>query len=82
MAYGKGYGRVPTSLDYPRYGPSEMDRDPEGQSRGITRPACKQVLAISQVSWHCLASREICFKLSDRFAGPVGEDLNPQSVGL
>ena len=33
MAAGKGYNYVPASLEYHRGGPSEMDRDPEGQSR-------------------------------------------------
>ena len=68
MVTGKGNDRVPTSPDYPKDGRSEMDRDPEGWSRGITRPACKQFLAILQVCWHCVAGRENCFKHSDRLA--------------
>ena len=49
VAAGKGYDHVPTSLDYPRDDRSEMDRDSEGQPRGMTWPACKQFLAILQV---------------------------------
>ena len=33
MAGGKGYDHVPASLEYPRGGLSEIDRDLEGQSR-------------------------------------------------
>ena len=40
---------------------SEMDRDPVGQSRSMTRQACQQFLATLQVCWHCLARRENCF---------------------
>ena len=82
VAAGKGYDHAPTSLDYPRDGRREMDRGPEGQSRGKTFPACKQFLAILHVCWHCLARSEKCFKQSDRFAEPVGESLNPHSIGL
>ena len=42
-------------------GRSEMDRDPEGQSRSMTRQACQQFLATLQVCWHCLARRKNCF---------------------
>ena len=31
----KGYDHVPTSPKYPNGGRSEMDQDPEGQSRGM-----------------------------------------------
>ena len=82
VAAGMGYDHVPNSLDYPRDGLSEMDRDPEGQSRGMTRQACKQFLAIFQVCWHYLARRGNCLKQSDIFAGPVLEGLNSHSVGL
>ena len=34
MAAEKGYDDVSASLEYPRGGCSEMDRDPEGQLRG------------------------------------------------
>ena len=40
---------------------SEMDRDPVGQLRSMTRQACQQFLATLQVCWHCLARRENCF---------------------
>ena len=40
---------------------SEMDRDPVGASRSMTRQACQQFLATLQVCWHCLARRENCF---------------------
>ena len=33
VAAGKGYDHVPAGLEYPRGGRSEMDRDPESQSR-------------------------------------------------
>ena len=33
LAAGKGYDHVSAGLEYPRGGQSEMDRDPEGQSR-------------------------------------------------
>ena len=33
VAAGMGYDHVPAGLEYPRDGRSEMDRDPEGQSR-------------------------------------------------
>ena len=64
----------------PRNGRLEMDPDPEGQSRGMAIPACKQFLAILQVCWNCLARREKCFKQSDRFAGPKDEGLNQHSL--
>ena len=35
-AAGKGYDHVSSGLKYPRGGQSEMDRDPEGQSRVMT----------------------------------------------
>ena len=56
---GKGYDHVPTSPYYPRGGRSEIYWDLGGWSRGMTRPACKQFLAILQVCWHCLAGIEI-----------------------
>ena len=63
VAAGKGYNHVPASLEYPRGGRSEMDRDPEGQPRGYdTLPACKQSLAMLQVWCHCLAVRDFYFK--------------------
>ena len=37
---GKGSDHVPTSQGYPRGGRSEIDRDPEGQSRDMTCLAC------------------------------------------
>ena len=82
VAARKGYDHVPTSLDYSRDDRSEMDRDPEGQSRSMTRQACKQFLATLQVCWHCLTRSENRFKQSARFTGPVSEGLNPHSVGL
>ena len=79
---GKGYDHVPTSPDYPRGGRSEMDWDLGGWSRGMTWPASKQLLAILQVCWHCLAGRENFYKYSDRLARHVYEALHPHSVGL
>ena len=79
---GKGYDHVPTSTDYPRGGPSEMDWDLGGLSRGMTWPACKQFLEILQACWHCLARKENYFKHSDRLARHVYEALHPHSVGL
>ena len=61
---------------------SEMDWDLGGWSRGMTWPTCKQLLAILQVCWHCLALIENCFEHSDRFARHVYEALFPHSVGL
>ena len=80
VAAGKGYEHVSAYLEYPRGGRSEIDRDPGGQSRGMTRPVCKQFLAILQVCWHCLAGRENCFQQSKKFAGHVGEGLHLHSV--
>ena len=82
MAARKGYDHEPTNLDYSRDNRPEMDRDPDGQSWIMTRQACKHYLATLQVCWHCLARGENCFKQSARFAGPVGEGLNPHSVGM
>ena len=82
MAVGKGYDHVPTSPNYPRGGRSEMDRDLGGWSRGLTKPACKQFLAILQVYWHCLAGRENVFKQTDRLARHMCDGFHPHSVGL
>ena len=81
VAAGKGYDYVPTSPNYPRGGRSEMDQDPEGQSRGMAWPTFKQSLAILQVWRHCLLGRENCFKQSDKLAGHVDEGVH-HYVGL
>ena len=82
MAAGKGYAHEPTSSNYPRGGRSEMDQDPEGQSRGMARPTFKQFLVLLQVCQHCLPGRENCFKQSDKLAGHVNEGVHPHNVGL
>ena len=43
VAAEKGYDHVPTSLEYPRVGRSEMDRDPEDQSRGYDMTSLQTV---------------------------------------
>ena len=49
---------------------------------GMTRPVCKQFLAILKVCLHCLAGKENCFQQSDKFAGHVLEGLHLHSVGM
>ena len=46
VAAGKGYDHVSTGQEYPRGGQSEMDRDPEGQSRGY------DMTSLQTVPWH------------------------------
>ena len=41
MAAGKGYDHVSVGLEYPRGGLSEIDCDPEGQSRGYDMTSFK-----------------------------------------
>ena len=43
MAAGKGYDHVPTSLEYPRGGQSEMYLDQEGQSSGYDMTSLQTV---------------------------------------
>ena len=74
----KGYHHVPTGLEYPRGGRSEMDLDPEGQSRGYDLQTVPCHIA---GSWSCLTGRENYFQHS-RLAGHLGEGFHPQSVGL
>ena len=82
MAAGKGYDHVSTRLVYPRGGRMEMDRDPEGQSRGY------DMTSLQTVPYHIagmlafFAGRENCFQQSDKFAGRVGEGLHLHTVGL
>ena len=42
-AAGKGYNHVSAGLEYPKGGRSEMDRDPEGQSRGYDMTSLQTV---------------------------------------
>ena len=70
---------VPAGLEYPRGGRSEMDLDPEGQSRGYDLQTVPFHIA---GSWSCLTGRENCFQQSDRLAGHVGEGLHPHCLGL
>ena len=43
VATGKGYDHVPAGLDYPRGGRSEMNTDPERQSRGYDMASLRTV---------------------------------------
>ena len=43
MAAGKGYNPLSAGLEYPKGGPSEMDQDPEGQSRGYDMTSLQTV---------------------------------------
>ena len=49
VAGGKGLDHVPAGLEYPEDGRSEIDRDPEGQSRWYDMTSLQTVLAILQV---------------------------------
>ena len=82
MAAGKGYDHVSVVLEYPRAGRSEMDRSPEGQSRG------HKMTSLQTVPWHIAGMlalscwKKKCFQQSDKFAGHVGEGLHLHNVGL
>ena len=83
MAAGKEYDHVSACLEYPRGGRSEMDRDPEGKSRGYDMTSLQTVPChiAGMLALSCWKKKN-CFQQSDKFAGHVGEGLHLHSLDI
>ena len=77
VAARKGYDHVSAVLEYPRGGRSEMDRDPEGQSRGYEMTSLQTVPRhIADIAGIVLLEDKIVFNSLINLQDTWVKDLN------